>query len=330
MKRLRLSRLGWLAGWAAAIAPALVIAVWLTGRVLSDRWVWSQWLLWIPTPAALAAGLVGLAIAARPAAAPGLRRRRLLGWSVALGAVAAWFFAVENRFLALPARGEPALRLVHSNITLSGQRALERYVEALSALDADVIVMSDPVPPAYLSRLYEALGGSVEAVTVWPFVVVTKLPIVEARPLVASSDVHVALIRLESVRLGGPVTIYAIDLPSEPGQSRAAVARRARRLLDRVVAPPPDLVVGDFNMTRGSASLREIFPGLEHAYDQAGHGYGASFHRGFPLYHIDHTFVGKRLRATSYRLVDLGMGRHLAQVVGLRAPFSPDGDPDHR
>jgi endonuclease/exonuclease/phosphatase family metal-dependent hydrolase len=93
-------------------------------------------------------------------------------------------------------------------------------------------------------------------------------------------------------------------------------------MLESVAAPPPDIVVGDFNMTRGSASVRTLFPGLTHAFDQAGRGYGATFRRGFPLYHLDHTLLADTVQATDYALVDLGIGRHLAQVVEL-APVTP-------
>ena len=96
----------------------------------------------------------------------------------------------------------------------------------------------------------------------------------------------------------------------------------ARRRLDSTAAPPPDIVVGDFNMTRGSASVKALVPGLAHAYDQAGRGYGATFRRDFPLYHLDHTLLSGTLTATDYAVVDLGIGRHLGQVVEL-APVTP-------
>jgi hypothetical protein len=76
-------------------------------------------------------------------------------------------------------------------------------------------------------------------------------------------------------------------------------------------------VVGDFNMTRGSTSMNALFPGFAHAWDQAGRGYGATFPRGFPLYHLDHTLLADTVQATDYTLVDLGIGRHLAQRVEL-------------
>ncbi len=99
--------------------------------------------------------------------------------------------------------------------------------------------------------------------------------------------------------------------------SRGSLARSARRMLDGTTAAPPDVVVGDFNMTRGSYAVRTLFPGLEHAYDQAGRSYGATFHRAFPLVHIDHVLLGEQLRATSYQLPDPGVGRHLYQIVEL-------------
>src|SRR5690606_4746351 len=40
---------------AIIIALALGLAAWTTGRIVTDRWAWSQWLWWIPTPFALAA-----------------------------------------------------------------------------------------------------------------------------------------------------------------------------------------------------------------------------------------------------------------------------------
>ena len=45
-------------GITATVIAAAVLVAWLAGRVISDRYGWSQWLLWIPTPAVLPAVLV--------------------------------------------------------------------------------------------------------------------------------------------------------------------------------------------------------------------------------------------------------------------------------
>jgi endonuclease/exonuclease/phosphatase family metal-dependent hydrolase len=117
-----------------------------------------------------------------------------------------------------------------------------------------------------------------------------------------------------------PVVLYLVDLPSDPRQPRAEIAATARRHLDTSTAPSADIVLGDFNMTRGSASLRRIFPGFRHAYDEAGTGYGATFRRDWPMYHIDHVLLGPDVEATSYELRDPGVARHRAQFVTVNGP----------
>jgi hypothetical protein len=49
-------------GITCTVIAVTVLVAWLTGRVISDRFGWSQWLLWMPTLAMLPA--VGLG--ARP------------------------------------------------------------------------------------------------------------------------------------------------------------------------------------------------------------------------------------------------------------------------
>ena len=56
---------------------------------------------------------------------------------------------------------------------------------------------------------------------------------------------------------------------------------------------------------------------LRHAFDEAGSGWGATFRRDFPIFHIDHTLLGDEIEAVDYRLIDPGIGRHRAQVIEL-------------
>jgi endonuclease/exonuclease/phosphatase (EEP) superfamily protein YafD len=79
--------------------------------------------------------------------------------------------------------------------------------------------------------------------------------------------------------------------------------------------PAPDLIVGDFNIPRGSRSLRRLTLGYPHAHSQAGHGHAGTYPRHRQLVHIDHMFVGPRLRAARYETVDPGVGSHRMQVV---------------
>jgi endonuclease/exonuclease/phosphatase family metal-dependent hydrolase len=130
--------------------------------------------------------------------------------------------------------------------------------------------------------------------------------------------------------LGRPLIVYAVDLPSNPRQPRMELARRLRTMLDHPAhfggpapdpLPTPDVVIGDFNMTRGSASIDALFPDLRHAFDEAGHGYSATFHRGWllPLYHIDHMLLGPGVHALRYEITDRGVSRHRSQEAWIAA-----------
>ncbi len=290
-----------------------VLASWAAGRLLSDRFAWSQWLLWIPTPAALTAAALGTLAAWLRGGA----RRSAAAWLGCAIVVTLYFAVVEHRFLRSRPAPAPGLRLVHGNVLPVGRLARESFAETLVELDADLTVLSSPLSSDRLRELADRLGFPEHIVTLWPFMAICKVPLLEARQLVANADVRIAMLRVQPESMSRPLTVYLIDLPSSPGVSRIHVARTARRLLDRTGAPPPDVVVGDFNMTRGGAALHELFPELQHAYDQAGRGYGATYPRAFPLYHIDHALLGPTVRATRYDLVDPGTGRHRIQVVDL-------------
>jgi len=305
-------------GMTCTVIAVTVLVAWLAGRVISDRFGWSQWLLWMPTPALLPAVGLGIAGACRPARKARQHRRRLAVWAGVGAVVAVYFLVIEHRFLRWGA-GEPGgLTLLQSSVYPGRRQAREDYVGRLIDAGADVTVLSNMWGQADVQRFGHLVSAPVQLVPAGPFMVITRLPILEARELVANKDTRIAVFRLDAKsELGRPITVYAVDLPSDPKRNRSEIARAARRMLESVAAPPPDIVVGDFNMTRGSASVRTLFPGLTHAFDLAGRGYGATFRRGFPLYHLDHTLLADTVQATDYALVDLGIGRHLAQRVEL-------------
>lgn len=303
---------------AAVIVSVAVAVLWLTGRILSDRYGWSQWLLWIPTPGALLAAGLGMLTAERPG-----RPRALVAWTAGALAVLGYFAFVEHRLLRPASDETSGLRLVHCNILPIGHRARRIFVETLVALDGELTILSSPLSPRRMEEFGDQLASAGEPVYLWPFMVFSRLPIVEARHLVASAGIRIALVQVESADLGRPLVVYAVDLPSHPRRPRMEIALEARALLEQSGAPAPDIVVGDFNMTRASASLAVLFPELAHAYDQAGHGYGATFPRAFPLYHLDHTLLAETVRAVDYDLVDPGIGRHRIQVVEIAIIHKP-------
>ena len=64
-------------GITATVIATTALAAWLLGRVASDRFGWSQWLQWMPTPVLLPAVGLGVVGACQPARVPRRRRRRL-------------------------------------------------------------------------------------------------------------------------------------------------------------------------------------------------------------------------------------------------------------
>jgi hypothetical protein len=311
-------------GWAAVAA----LVAWVVGRVATDRWFWSQWLWWMPTPAAVLAAALGLATSLRPASNR-TRRRRLAGWSVALVSLLVHFATIEHRLLRpaqpMSSAGD-SLRLVHWNVTMapSGQD-LVRVADAVVALDGDITVLTSPAWVPWHPPLIEQLNRGKQPVRIGPLTVVSRLPIVKVRqPLVAVDGAFIALVEIDaSEKLGRPLVLYVVDMPSGPKVPRMALARKLRSLLDDPAhfggstPPPPDAVIGDFNITRGSASLQALFPGMRHAFDESGHRYGATFPRRLRFWHLDHVLLGGTLRAERYDLVDPGMSRHRAQIVQL-------------
>lgn len=133
------------------------------------------------------------------------------------------------------------------------------------------------------------------------------------------------------------LVVWAIDMPSDPRLWRWPMAEQGRRAIaafrgtesvweggqrrreESKGFPEPDVIVGDFNTPRGSASLGVMVPsGFRHAYDEAGHGDASTWPRSlhwsvrpkwwprWPMFHIDHTFVSPRWRAVGYEILDPG------------------------
>ncbi len=148
-----------------------------------------------------------------------------------------------------------------------------------------------------------------------------------------------------------PFVVWFVDLPSNPlGWKRDEIQETKNAIdawdgrgwtmgrhvwekttFDDHRLPTPDLVIGDFNTPRGSASLDLLAPGFRDAFAQAGHGRGRSFviHDGdsfetvfFGLadIQIDLALTAPGIEVMRYELIHEDASDHAIQVVDLRLP----------
>ncbi len=121
-----------------------------------------------------------------------------------------------------------------------------------------------------------------------------------------------------------PLEIWHIDLPSDPLRSKWSLGGAvAARLAQLTRTPSPDspgtpaLIIGDFNIPRGSASLGRAFPGLTSAFDQAGRGLGPTWPRLRPVLQLDQVFLPRGARCLAWGQADPGEGDHRAIIADV-------------
>jgi len=302
-----------------ALAMSLVVLAWLVGRFTTDEWSWSQYLWWIPTPIALMAGLVLVLTL--------LLRRAIKGawWPVVsslamLLLMAAYFAFVEQRMHRSAPEQPEGVLIMHWNWTHSVPHNVEGHVDQILAVNPDIGVMTDWQRLTRRAEQRQRLEPTWHVTGVSSFTVLSRYPILRARPLVSNDTTQIALVEIDaSPALGRPIVLWLCDLPSELEIGRMEHMRELRDMLDDSGETLPDVALGDFNVTRGSASLKALLPGMRHAFDDAGHGYAATYYRPYPLYHIDNMLIDASLRATEYAIIDPGFGRHRAQTARITA-----------
>jgi hypothetical protein len=139
---------------------------------------------------------------------------------------------------------------------------------------------------------------------------------------------------------GRPLVVWLIDLPSDLHLPRQRVTREAMNNIasfsgpayargsngvDDLLTgrargfPPPDIIMGDFNIPRGSDSIRTITGDLADTYELAGWGLKPTWHCQYPVVAIDHVYVSRVLRAHRYDSINVGAGKHMLLVVDLSA-----------
>ena len=270
----------------------------------------TQWLSWIPAIVLLPIG-IGVALYDRR----GVSR---ITWSAIALLGTVWWFGVDQPWR--PGSGDPGgLTLVQW--TMSHDKSdREAHAKVIIELDADITILTHGYGVRGTDTVLDWLGPDVKPYKYGHFTILTQLPVRRVQPIASAGDIHLQGIEIDtSDQLGRPLHLIAVDLPSNPMRSRMDIAHTARRWLDKRTRPETDIALGDFNMTRNSVALATLFPNLSHAWSLGGTGWGPTFPRILPIYHIDHVLVADWLDVQDGETIDPGVGRHRVQKVWLKA-----------
>jgi len=355
----------------ASASALTLLGAWLIGRLFSDSWHWSQYLYWLPTYTVLAGALALLAVSGllarwcrRKGGAPSAvaAKSRRFGLAACLGVFAfllLWEWRVHRFILdAGPPRSSAAqpVRVLAWNPAVA---VVPDFTGTVLAPGADVVAITNAPWQTDWTGVREAMAPSYAA-RFDRFRVVSRFPILrwggtglavqgakrrvmkwEGGGVISIDKGSAMFVELAVPRLpGGVLTIWMIDMPSDPELFRGRTMREAAAMIrsfrgpiyernaegldDQVPIAPgqegfpaPDLIVGDFNTPRGSRSMRAIAGGAVHAFDQSGRGPAATWPDRWPILAIDQAFVGSSVRASRYDIVHLGAGAHRAQIIEL-------------
>lgn len=327
----RARRSSWAIVRSLSIALALTVALaWGIGRVVTDRFPVIQYLYWIPTIVALAITLVCAISLARS----NWRRYKWVLWGIAF--VQAIVFVLQDYRIVgsspvARAGVGSSIGIAHINAGWPGDSSA---ILAGGISDGLKRVYGDPGPDILLisepGRLLDpqvAIGRCMtdaRAVSVGRFAVVSRVPIVDAMPLYDDAKSSAAFVRFGPWHGIPSWGALLVDFPSDPSIARSTHLAKFRSQLESLRVPSALVIVGDFNTTRGGSAVQEFAPTMRDAFTAAGIGYGATYPRAFPLWHIDLMLIAPSVLVERYEIIDTGFGKHRMQVATMRFELGTD------
>ncbi len=317
--------LAWASFFFCRLLPVALLLVCLTvlvGWLVGDITPIFQWLSWVPAVAMIPITLLACLLSARGSRRGGVPLR-LASWALFFFMLA-WACGVDYGFLRSSEERVDDLVLVNWNATISpGEDSFEdalahsnEALRLLAALESEVLVIFNG---SYLRRgsEWKSFESTFSHVTRSAgAMILSAHEILEARPLLASNGTLVIKIRLR--HQGEEMIIWGFDLPSSPSLSRRILFDSLQRKLGSLDQPPPDLLVGDFNVPRSSRSFHEAFPDFRNAFSEAGSGWSGTWPAFLPLWDLDQVLAGPGLSVIRYEVVASPVGMHRIQRVVLR------------
>jgi hypothetical protein len=304
------SRLVNVLAFTCIVAGAFIVIAWIIGRIFCDRWIWSQWLLWLPTLVLLPSALL-LAVGAAMARMP----RRIV-WTLCVASLLGPAGEVLGLWRpgSMPLPNTMTLRILHW--TAGPQmRNTALLKQTMESTQADVVVVLGARRAAAGAALAD--WGTVPGpLARGEFMILSRVPVLRCRSLARSNNIQLVQLQVQPANAVA-LDLLLIDLPSSPTQSRWSIAQETRALIDTTLRTTPNLVFGDFNMTQGSEALRSILPGWAMAWPTSGVGWGGTWPRQMPLWRIDHVLVRPGDAMPTVTTLDPGEGRHRAQLIDI-------------
>ncbi len=298
----------------ATIFGVILISAWSLGILFSDAYFWSQWFSWIPTI------LVTVFLAAVTLILYMVNKKNVaVLFSVLTLILALVYCFIDNRFLTKnTAKGE--ISILGWTMSHSKETSAEASADFIIGINADITVLTHGWYVRSERLLHDWISKHGTLVVNSQFTIITKYKPIQSMSLIANDGIYISKFVLDTTEtLGDILVIWALDLPSTLSNSKMNIAKKVKRLIDETQENPPDIVLGDFNMTRNSVALHSIFPKYQHGADEAGVGLLASFPMAYPLYHIDHTLLADSVIAEKYKLINPKIGRHRTQYIEISA-----------
>jgi len=297
------------------VAISLVGLIVLLVRVLgSDRFIFSEPLIWIPSFVYLVFLPFNLLI---------------YKWKNKF----LWMFATYTLFSMNLFIEQPNLLLANSNAkktdydlqmimwnTMSHNRGKRTVLEGYQEYDSDFLFLLEGTyntkPPAFLTA---ELSQDYTWYSTHHMVIASKHPVKEYQELEFESRLRVfeALTEIETDGDKNELWLILVDMPAPPRYDSRDCYQDLRKYLDGKEGSC--LITGDFNTPRSSTLLNLTFQNHIDPYLQASpQKWLASFPDSRPLYQIDHTFLTPDLHPTSARLIEGQGSDHLRQVITFR------------
>lgn len=230
-------------GWVVVTPWLAGLAAWGIGRLIGDRFLWSQYLEWIPTEAVVLSGLI---VALLEALLRGRRAKRVRIPLLIVLSMLAWLLFAEWRLwrVLTPCGPEPHFRIAFANISPGKSPA---DLAPIFEMNADVVVLSNAHPNTIsFERIYgfhpqelleravaiepgEADPAQVHFLRQGSFRVLSRWPIrrrasawVGPQETWIEGDIQSAgaIMTVELDSPQGPVVVWGIDLPRTIGASR--------------------------------------------------------------------------------------------------------------